>query len=570
MAFYHQFDYIFAIAVIFAFLDAFNIGANDVANSFSSSVSSRSLKYWQAMVLAAIMEFLGAVLVGNRVSDTIRKKIIKTDTFQDDPAVLMLAMAMALVGSSIWLSIATTIGMPVSTTHSIIGAVIGVGIATKGADHVKWGWDGFAQIVASWFIAPCIAGAFSSLVFLLVKFTVLEVKDTRKGIRNGLYLIPILVFVTFAVLTMLIVWKGSPKLKLDKLSTGATAGAIFGVGGVATILYLTFIYPVVKRKVYYEDWRVKWTDVFRGPVFWFKSTDDIPPLPAGQTLTIDYYEGRRHTSEAAQDIEEGKTDEAEVDVTKQSISSSSDVVETVQPVQKQKRSTYWFSLLKAGPKKWPLLLWCLASHGFTKDVISDQVNSAGALSRGVKDMHSKSKFYDNRIEYLFSLLQAITACTMSFAHGANDIANASGPLSTVYVIWADQGLKATPPIWILCFTAAALVLGVWMFGYKIMSVLGNKMILQSPSRGFAIEFGAAITVVMATQLAIPVSTTQCAVGATVFVGLCNQDFRGVNWRMVIWCYLGWFITLPVAGIISGVITGIIINAPRLGVEYVPS
>lgn len=568
MAHYHQFDYIFAIAMIFAFLDAFNIGANDVANSFSSSISSRSLKYWQAMILAAIMEFLGAVLVGNRVSDTVRKKIIKTDTFESDPAVLMLAMAMALVGSSIWLSVATSISMPVSTTHSIIGAVLGVGIASKGADHVKWGWDGFSQIVASWFIAPAIAGAFSSIVFLIVKFGVQEVKDTRRGIKNALMLIPILVFITFAVLTMLIVWKGSPKLNLDDLSTGATVGSIFGVGGVATILYMIFVFPVVRRKVLYNDWTVKWYDVFRGPIFWFKSTDNIPPIPEGQTLTIDYYEGRRPVEHIPSDISESENKLDGINETKHSISSS-DVVDSSQPT-KQSTKSYWWSLLKAGPSKWPLLMWLMVSHGFTKDVISDQVNTVGTLSRGVKAMHAKSKFYDNRIEYLFSLLQAITACTMSFAHGANDIANASGPLSTVYLVWADESLSATPPIWILCYTAAALVIGVWMFGYKIVTVLGNRMILQSPSRGFAIEFGAAITVVMATQLAIPVSTTQCAVGATVFVGLCNQDIRGVNWRMVLWCYLGWIITLPVAGIISGVITGIILNAPRLGVTYVPS
>lgn len=564
MANYHQFDYILAIAIIFAFLDAFNIGANDVANSFSLSVSSRSLKYWQAMILAAIMEFTGAVLVGNRVSDTIRKKIIKTDTFEDDPTVLMLAMAMALVGSSIWLSIATSIGMPVSTTHSIIGAVIGVGIASKGADHVIWGWEGFAQIVASWFIAPAIAGSFSSLMFLFVKFTVLECKDTRVAIKRGLALIPVLVFVTFSVLTMLIVWKGSPKLNLDDLSAGATLGSIFGVGSVATIMYMIFIFPVVRRKILYEDWTLKWFDVFRGPVYYFKPLDIIPPMPQGTTLTIDYYEGRRTPEPAADDVKEDDALE-----TQKTVSNSDVETSTLNAAPKQTTGQLWKSLLLAGPKKWPRLFFLMISHGFTQDIIGNQVNHSGTLGRNVKQMHSKSKFYDNRIEYLFSLLQCITACTMSFAHGANDIANASGPLSTVYLIWQDNALDAVAPIWILIFTGASLVLGVWMFGYKIMSVLGNKMILQSPSRGFCIEFGAAITVVMATQLAIPVSTTQCAVGATVFVGICNLDFRSVNWRMVSWCYLGWLVTLPVAGIISGVITGIILNAPRLGVEYVP-
>lgn len=562
---YHQFDYILAIGIIFAFLDAFNIGANDVANSFSSSVSSRSLKYWQAMILAAICEFLGAVLVGNRVSDTVRKKILSVDAFEDDPTVLMLGMAIALVGSSIWLSIATTIGMPVSTTHSIIGAVIGVGIASRGADHVIWGWEGFAQIVASWFIAPCIAGAFGSIVFLIAKFGVLEIKDERKSIRNALCLIPILVFVTFCVLTMLIVWKGSPNLNLDDLSGGTTVGAIFGVGGVAMVLYMIFIFPVVSRKILHNDWTLKWYDVFRGPVYWFKPLDQIPPMPEGHQITIDYYEGRRIVERAAQDISEADNKE---NPTKESVNSL-DTSSSVEIKEEESTRLKWWKLLKAGPKKWPYLLWLIVSHGFTQDVISIQTNSKGVLAANVKGMHAKSKFYDNRVEYLFSLLQCITACTMSFAHGANDIANASGPLSTVFLVWNDQDITDTPPIWILCFTAAALVIGLWTFGYRIMSVLGNKLILQSPSRGFAIEFGAAITVVMATQLAIPVSTTQCAVGATVFVGLCNKDLKGVNWRMVTWCYLGWFITLPVAGIMSGILMGIIINAPRLGVEYVP-
>ncbi|KAM9899951.1 hypothetical protein OXX79_005426 [Metschnikowia pulcherrima] len=567
MATFHQFDYIFAIGMIFAFLDAFNIGANDVSNSFSSSVSSRSLKYWQAMVLAAIMEFLGAVLVGNRVSDTVRKKIIKTDTFESDPTVLMLAMAMALVGSSIWLSIATMIGMPVSTTHSIIGAVIGVGIAAKGADHVKWGWNGFSQIVASWFIAPAIAGGFASAMFLFCKFFILEIKDTRRGIKNALALMPVLVYITFSVLTMLIVWKGSPKLNLDNLSTGTTVGAIFGVGGVASTLYMIFVFPVVRRKVLYEDWTLKWYDIFRGPVFYFKPLDQIPPMPEGHELVIDFYKGRRPEENLVDDkAEHLESKRSSINTSDHEISS-----DTISLKQGKDQSTasYWRSLLMQGPKQWPRLMWLIVSHGFTQDVISNQV-AGGTLGHNVKAMHAKSKFYDNRIEYLFSLLQAITACTMSFAHGANDIANASGPLSTVYLVWQNQSLKATPPIWILVFTGGSLVLGVWTFGYKIMAVLGNKMILQSPSRGFAIEFGAAITVVMATQLAIPVSTTQCAVGATVFVGICNLDFRSVNWRMVIWCYSGWLITLPVAGIISGVLTGIILNAPRVGVQYLPS
>jgi solute carrier family 20 (sodium-dependent phosphate transporter) len=116
MAVLHQYDYIFAIGMLFAFLDAWNIGANDVANSFATSVSSRSLTMKQAMLIATVMEFAGAVLVGSRVADTIRSKILSVSAFEQQPAMLMLGMMCALIGSSTWLTVATKIGLPVSTT----------------------------------------------------------------------------------------------------------------------------------------------------------------------------------------------------------------------------------------------------------------------------------------------------------------------------------------------------------------------------------------------------------------------------------------------------------------------
>ncbi|KAK6464145.1 Na+/Pi symporter [Scheffersomyces coipomensis] len=568
----HQFDYIFAIGMIFAFLDAWNIGANDVANSFASSVSSKSLKYWQAMILAALCEFLGAVLVGSRVSDTIRNKIVDVSLFEDTPAALMLTMACALVGSSLWLTFATSIGMPVSTTHSIVGAVIGASIAAKGAHNILWGWNGVAQIIASWFIAPLLAGCIASIVFLINKFGVLEIKNPKTSLRNALFVAPVLVLLTFSILTMLIVYKGSPKLHLDDLSEGTTVAAILGTGGVATAVYMLFCYPYYRRILVHEDWTLKWYHMFIGPIYWFKSTADIPPMPAGHQLVIDYYEGRRYDEkdQAATDIQQNSSEEGS------SIDKEYDGVMTdmekqdkaIVPAKKQTTRQLWWSLLKQ-PKQWPYLVWLVASHGFVQDVITNQVTQKDFLSGDLKGMHQHSKYYDNKIEFLYSLLQAITASTMSFAHGANDIANATGPLATIYVVWTTNtvGKKNDVPIWVLCYAAAALVIGVWTFGYNIMRNLGNKLILQSPSRGFSIELGAAITTVMATQLAIPVSTTQSAVGATVFVGLCNRDIKGVNWRMVIWCYLGWIFTLPLAGLVAGLLNAIIIHAPRFGETY---
>ncbi|KAI0462743.1 hypothetical protein LJB42_003544 [Komagataella kurtzmanii] len=566
----HQFDYIFAIAMMFAFLDAFNIGANDVANSFSSSVSSRCLKYWQAMILAAIMEFLGAVLAGARVTDTIRKRIINVHAFDDDPAMLMLTMATALVGSSVWLSIATYVRAPVSTTHSIVGGVIGAGIAAKGAGEIHWGWSGFAKIVASWFIAPCVAGGFASILFLFCKFTILERKHDA---RNALLFAPCIVFLTFAVLTMLIVWKGAPNLNLDDLNTATTVGSIFGVAAVGTTIYVLFFFPFLKRRIIDEDWTLKWYQVFYGIRYWFMSKDSIPPKPDNYDFFIDYYEGRRYEGgEQDSAIVADAKEEATIGELKLSDNSTSNsnadenrLVHESKLEPKEDTTTKWSKLVKS-PKQWPYLAWLIISHGWTQDVIASQKNG-GRLAGDLQGMHGRAKYYSNKVEHIFSLFQAFTACTMSFAHGSNDISNAAGPLSTVWVVYTTNDVVAEPPIWILCYTAAALVLGVWIFGYRLMANLGNKLTLQSPSRGFAIELGAAITTVFATQLEIPISTTQCAVGATVFVGLCNKDVRAVNWRMVAWCYLGWLFTLPCAGLISGIIMGIIINAPQWGVQY---
>lgn len=138
MAVLGQYDYLFAVGTIFAFLDAWNIGANDVANSWASSVSSRSITYLQAMCGASVMEFSGALGVGGRVADTIRTKIVDVEAFDESPALLMLGMVCAVIASSVYLTIATRFGFPVSTTHSILGGVLGMGVGALGGSGITW------------------------------------------------------------------------------------------------------------------------------------------------------------------------------------------------------------------------------------------------------------------------------------------------------------------------------------------------------------------------------------------------------------------------------------------------
>ncbi len=141
-----------------------------------------------------------------------------------------------------------------------------------------------------------------------------------------------------------------------------------------------------------------------------------------------------------------------------------------------------------------------------------------------------------------------------------------GPYSAIYSTWStgqSSRSNTETPVWILVFGAGMLVIGLATYGYNIMRVLGNKLTLMSPSRGFSMELGSAITILLATIYGLPVSTTMCITGATLGVALCNGDLRSFNWRQLGWIVLGWILTVPIAGTAAGCLMGIILNAPNL-------
>ncbi|KFY35019.1 hypothetical protein V494_06280 [Pseudogymnoascus sp. VKM F-4513 (FW-928)] len=551
----HQFDYIFAIAMIFGFLDAFMIGANDVANSWATSVSSRSLTLRQAMCLATIMEFAGAIGVGGRVADTIRTKIVNISFFEKDPAVLMVGMTCALVGSSIYLSIATRLGMPVSSTHSIMGGVIGMGVATVGAKNVSWGWKGVAQVFAAWAIAPGIAGCFGAIIFTITKYGVLK---RSNPVKAAFFMVPIYFGFTTAILTMLIVWKGATTIKNP--STALILGCIFGVGGGVALLTVIFLLPYLYRLLIKEDWQLKWYHIFFGPLLLRRGT--VPAKPEGHEIVTDYYQTFDYSNGSSTDGSAVPT--ADHDIENDGSKTGSIQKNIDVPTETSEK-----------PKKNPLqIAKRLLFRGVDMDVVGHQSKKSSALVGDLKSVHDAATHYDNKAEHTYSFLQVLTACTASFAHGANDVANAVGPLATVYTIWnsSKYELKKSSdvPIWVLAYCGAALSIGLWFYGYNMMRQLGNRITLHSPSRGFSMELGSAVTVVMATRLALPISTTQCISGATVGVGLCAGTWRAINWRMIAWIYFGWIITLPCTGIIAGCLTGIVINAPQFGKAVIVS
>ena len=133
-----MYQWIFVCGICFAFYNAWGIGANDCANSFATSVGSKVLTLRNAVIIASIFEFSGAVLMGSHVTDMVRKKIVSRDIFENNPGALMFGMLCADLSSAIWLTVATYFKLPVSTTHSIIGAIVGFSLAYNGADAVNW------------------------------------------------------------------------------------------------------------------------------------------------------------------------------------------------------------------------------------------------------------------------------------------------------------------------------------------------------------------------------------------------------------------------------------------------
>jgi len=210
-------------AIIVGFYMAWNIGANDVANSMACSVGSKSLTIFWAVVLAGICNFCGAVLVGSHVSDTVRKGIIDTQAFTQDPRMLARGMLCALLAAAVWLNLASYFGMPVSTTHSIVGAIVGFGILEAGLGHVHWAKLG--QIVASWLISPLAGGIIAFVVFKLILRYILSAEEPVVAARKG---IPICVFIVFTTIILAIIYRGLKNLHLDLSAPKAIVFSILG------------------------------------------------------------------------------------------------------------------------------------------------------------------------------------------------------------------------------------------------------------------------------------------------------------------------------------------------------
>jgi sodium-dependent phosphate transporter len=418
-------------------------------------------------------------------------------------------MVCALIGSSTWVLFATSRGWPVSTTHAIVGAITGAGISAFGSNGIQW--NGITKIVLSWVISPVAAGIVCALIFGATQLLVLKHENS---FQRGLIAIPAYFGIALTVNVFYIIFKGAPDSDL-KSQVGLAVGIAVGVGAVVFLWCFFFLRPFLRRKIQDQE-NLRWFHLFIIP--FVKPQGKIPEV-------IEEKSGKPVDLEAA----DGQADASLVELEK-------------------KEKTFAQKLKGA------------VTHGLTQEVNITHDENTNAV-------HDNATKYDRDTERLFSAVQVITACFTSFAHGSNDVANAIGPLATIYYIWEHANIdvkKAPVPVWILAFGGVAIDLGLMTYGYHVMRTLGNKMTYMSPTRGFSAEMGTSITILTCSKLGLPVSSTHCITGATSAIGLMSGGgFKSLNWRLLLGVFAGWIATLPAAGVVSGVMFAFVSRSPML-------
>jgi PiT family inorganic phosphate transporter len=386
------------IAAIFGAYMAMNIGANDVANNVGPAVGSGALSIGGAIVVASIFEASGALIAGGDVVKTIKKGIIDPAAFAGDPMIFVYAMAAALLAAALWLTLATALKAPVSTTHSIVGGVMGAGIAAGGFAVVSWATMG--KIAMSWVISPILGGLIAAGFLYIIKSEILHKEDRLQAAKK---IVPILV----------------------------------SLMAMAFITYLTI-----------KGLKKVWMDI----------VEIAPFLP-----------------------------------------------------EHKHKPTIGIALIFGA-------IGAIVTYLVVKPRVSARVES-------LKDERAS-------INTLFTIPLIFAAALLSFAHGANDVANAVGPLAAIYDALAHTTIsaKASIPLWVMVTGGVGISVGLALFGPRLIKTVGSEITELDQMRAFSIMMAAAITVVIASQLGLPVSSTHIAVGGVFGVGFLREwmDRKGTD------------------------------------------
>ena len=381
------------------FYMAWSIGSNDVANSMATAVGAKAITFKQAVLIAGILNFVGAVLLGPHVAETVKGKIVNTDMIAD-PQILLLGFVASLLAAALWVTLSTWKSMPVSTTHSIIGALMGFGIIAGGMSSVNWGK--VSSVAASWVLSPVVG---CILAFLVFKIIVKLIFAKDEPVKSAKIVGPLIIGVTAFLI-------------VSSLLLKTTLSDILGISDLPQALLISTVVSIVVSA---------------------------------------------------------------------------------------------------------LAMFLLRNIEATS--VEDYVT----------------------VESIFRKLQIITSCYVAFSHGANDVANAIGPVAAIVPLASSGEMSPTAqiPFYLLALCVIRITVGCLTWGRRVMRTVGGKITKLTNTRGFSIDFAAATTVLVASKLGLPVSTSHTVVGAVIGVGLA-RGLDAVDLSVIKKIVVSWLLTLPVA------------------------
>lgn len=503
-------QWVLVVGFIVAFLLAISVGANDVANPFGTSVGSGALTLLQCFVLATFMETLGAMTMGGAVSDTIRKKIVNIDSFNQtdgkDVGRFMVGQLSAMFGAACWQIMASLMKMPVSGTHSIVGAVIGFALIAKGPNAIQW--ITIVKIIISWFASPLLSGAMAIGLYYLITKLILQA-DNR--VRRACQFLPffyssvvgINCFTILHTMNKIYQWgsddcylpTGNVTAEVDDSLSGCFQtwhfASIAILTAVIVFLFIQFLYvPRIRRK--------------------------IANLSQVQVKTCTSLEKMVSRIERKLGLV--------MDGPLKSTNNSNDIV------------------ICSDDEK-----VMLGKHEFVNESTEEV------------DEEKKDGSETPEMRICFEELQAFSASFDAFAHGGNDVGNSIGPVMALWAVASSCkqygmdscDIKQTEPpsSWIILYGSAGIILGLWLLGKRVIQTVGKDIANITPARGFSIDIMAGFTVLFGSMLQIPLSTTHCKVGAVVAVSLIH-DRSQVSFETFKKIAMAWFVTLPVSAAIS--------------------
>uniref|UniRef100_A0A8C5B610 Phosphate transporter n=1 Tax=Gadus morhua TaxID=8049 RepID=A0A8C5B610_GADMO len=605
-------DYMWLLIVgfIIAFILAFSVGANDVANSFGTAVGSGVVTLRQACILATVFETVGSVLLGAKVSETIRKGIIDVGMYNGSEHVLMAGSVSAMFGSAVWQLAASFLKLPISGTHCIVGATIGFSLVARGSQGVRW--LELLRIVGSWFLSPLLSGLMSAVVFWFVRKFILHKKDP---VPNGLKALPAFYALTMGTNLFSIMYTGAPMLGFDNFPWWVTLLISLGFSLVTALVVWFIVCPFLKRKIERD---LKASSPSESPLMEKRELPEpqcpilkpapTPPLAPESDSAQPVAEERRwlKTTSYSQQAHIPSNGYSHYHTVHKDSGLYKDLLHKLhlarvgdcmgeagdRPIRRNNSYTsYTMAIIgmhgefkhregefhdgakaagAAGQDRKRIRMdsytsYCnaVAEHAAPEGVEEADVTLEMAQAEGAG---SHSSLEEDRLEKdrpevstLFQFLQILTACFGSFAHGGNDVSNAIGPLVALWLVYTSGSVESAEPtpIWLLLYGGVGICAGLWVWGRRVIQTMGRDLTPITPSSGFSIELASALTVVVASNIGLPVSTTHCKVGSVVAVGWLRSK-KAVDWRLFRNIFMAWFVTVPISGLISAAIMAVFV------------